>query len=420
MHTKYVHRITTTPVCIVAGCNAAVQWNGRGRPPHRCPTHREERAQWIRRRSARRARAIEAGRIAPSEEICIEPGCEAPVEESDRARGGRAPMRCHEHRQTHRSKMRKAHRQVGAKSEPMAVKLLPAPKGPGRGAARRPRTVEEQRTPTPAKAPEPARCGCGVKLRGEEAKRTQSCQECRVKALKRETIEERPKCWCGRVLRCTASKDAGLCSSCRAAVKRTSASGQAQAEEPEKAQRATGTGEEEPQRTEAKKRCPCGRELRATQSKGTGKCWRCRTADARTESAARARNTRDAKTEASRVERKRLEREGVPEHTTKQGGKGSERDNHMRKTPGMQAGAGQAPELEPRTKKGTEKTRRKTETLLRTVPMAHTGPSPVPARRRTRQRIERIEEMRALKRTLADTLEAPITEQTLLDDAMGW
>ena len=58
--------------------------------------------------------------------------------------------------------------------------------------------------------------------------------------------------------------------------------------------------------------------------------------------------------------------------------------------------------------------------MLRTVPTAHSAPAPVQARRGIRRRIERIEEMRALKRTLGDALGAPITEQALLEDAMGW
>ena len=226
MPSQYTRRVSGPLVCSTPGCTETLCWNGRGRPPERCPAHRAERGRWIRRRCARRARAIQAGQLPAPKAVCIESGCDAPVETTSRPKGGRSPERCPEHRAMHRRAMRKHHRQSNAGAQPRTPTLLPAPAGPGRGAVQRERAAETRRLKALEPPPPPApRCGCGVRLHGAKARTSGTCHICRTRAERRAAATARPRCGCGRALRCAQSKAEGRCWSCRAVRGRTTDAG---------------------------------------------------------------------------------------------------------------------------------------------------------------------------------------------------
>ena len=221
MPSRYTLRIASPPRCIEARCAEHVQWNGRGRPPKRCPKHREERARWIKVRSSRRAHAIAAGRLERASAICIAVGCEAAVEDTQRANGGRAPERCAKHRAEHRTRMRKLHRSLGPKPA-SATTLLPAPQGPGRGSVQRERAAmvkAKAQTNATAKQRKPQqRCACTKLIRGVQALQSLQCRECRQRSERKAII--RPMCACSTALRARKSHEEGKCWACRKRAER--------------------------------------------------------------------------------------------------------------------------------------------------------------------------------------------------------
>ena len=203
-------------ICIEQGCNANIEWNGRGRPAMRCPPHRRERARWIKVRANRRARAIAAGTLAATQAVCIEPGCEAVMEDIKRPRGGRRPDRCPRHRNARRQAMRKMHRHHPGGI--VTQKLLDAPAGPGRGAPQRAAAERDRSARTENPKMERPHCGCGRRLHGAKAQATKKCRECRTPDERHTRDKRRARCACGRTLRRARSLDSGTCWACRAAA----------------------------------------------------------------------------------------------------------------------------------------------------------------------------------------------------------
>ena len=217
----YTPKVLTPIVCIEARCEAQIPWNGRGRPPERCETHRLARARWVKVRSARRARARERGVLPAQGRQCVEPGCTASVGDFARPRGGRTPERCPEHRAA-RQRAVKAHSRTRIPGSPRApVTLLDAPVAPPR--------IERAQAPKP---PAP-RCACGRRLRGAKSLVTMRCLACRKAHERTKRDARHPRCTqCARKLRGGVSLEQRRCWTCRQEAARTSAVEEKQARGP--------------------------------------------------------------------------------------------------------------------------------------------------------------------------------------------